>query len=261
MSPDNSKHRWNWVKSPEISIASLCLMGIIVCVIIGGPAYTQWVRSAFISSAYTVLACLCSLTLFYLLNLFLVYTLSKLFDRRRRQAFSFYTGLFGLLIFSVWANIRPISEYTIELQSIIESIFMVKVLSLMGANALLYYFLYKLAQDLSDEATLLYVKASRFKKGMESEFLHEKTVWLFFSQMSTIFYYLFSFSLIPDLILESHSSIYGIMGTLFLELKEAGWTDKFWVSFFTMLPVVLLVRFGLESPLRHWEGRRRLTTQ
>ena len=258
MSPSNFIQTWHWIKVPEFLISILCLSGIVLCMVIGEAAYIQWIKSALMSSAYSVLICLCSLTLFFLLNLLVVYILSKFFDARRQQDFLFYCALFAILILSVLANVRPISEYTLELSSSIEDIFAVKVLSLMGANALLYYFLYKLAQDLSAESSLLYVKTSRFKKGTESNYLKEKTTWLFFSQTSTVFYYLFSFSLIPDLLLELHSDINGIMGTLFVELREAGWTDKFWISLFTMLPVILLIRYALETPLRSWEGKRRL---
>ena len=261
MSPSNFIQAWDWIKIPEFLISILCLSGIVFCLVTGDAAYIQWIKSSFMSSAYSVLICLCSLTLFFLLNLLVVYILSKFFDHRRRQGFLFYFTLFAILIFGVLANVRPISEYTLELSSSIEDIFAVKVISLMGANALLYYFLYKLAQDLSAESALLYVKTSRFKKGTESGYLKEKTIWLFFSQTSTVFYYLFSFSLIPDLLLERHSDINGIMGTLFVELREVGWTDKFWISFFTMLPIILLVRYALEAPLRNWEGKRRLTTE
>ena len=178
MSPPNFTQTRNWIKIPEFLISILCLSGIIFCVTIGEVAYVQWITSAFISSAYSVLICLCSLTLFFLFNLLVIYISSKFFDHRRRQGFLFYLALFAILICSVLANVRPISEYTLELSSSIEDVFVVKVLSLMGANALLYYFLYKLAQDLSAESALLYVKSSRFKKGTESDYLKEKTLSL-----------------------------------------------------------------------------------
>ena len=70
-----------------------------------------------------------------------------------------------------------------------------------------------------------------------------------------LFYFILSFTLFSDIIFQNRTYDEGIVGVLFKEITEQGFTDRFWVNLLSMLPVVLVVRMFVALPSRLWEAR------
>ena len=247
-----------WLSSRELLAGGICLGVLSIWLLTGEPSVTRWAQTAALGTIYSLSVCLFSMAVFFLLNLVIVWLLSLTFEARRSHPLVYYAAILFTLLLGLLINVWPVSIYVLEVEKVVPHIFLVKVISLIGANALLYYFIYKMTQELVYESEKLYVKSSRFKDTAEKNYLKEKAVWLFLSQAGTVFFYLFSFSLIPDLMTEQPSDIQGIMGILFIEIREVGWSEKLWVQMITMIPLVLAVRYFIDMPLRKWEYRRQL---
>ncbi len=176
----------------------------------------------------------------------------------------FLTGtLMIFLAAMVWINSYPIVYYHDVFQSTFDSPAASRILSLVFANALLYYFVSRLAFDLWRESRKLYVQSAAFKDGTSAlHSLFEKATHALLDALSPAFYYLFSFTFFTDH--SRRAGEKGIVSVIFEETRRglSGGISEFLRNDFgtvalyliAMMAFVLTVRFVLDLPRDLWRS-------
>ena len=243
------------------------ICGIGVLLILALNVSVNWIMLANIFQTIwkSVLQTSVALIIFLLLFAAATYFISAVVSRywRKPQIYSLFITLF--IIGVMLLNSFPILYYLylVEDHFLVDypqHLFFAKVMILMLANGMLYYILSTAIFEMINETEKLYIISAEYKNTNVMDYVKEKLTWVILSQLSTIFYYLFSFTLFTDNFLESYASVtdsqIGIVGYLFNVVIQTGWTLEAIVCLLSLLVVVLCIRLCCQMPLWIWKHRR-----
>jgi len=134
-------------------------------------------------------------------------------------------------------------------------------ISLIGSNAMAYYFFHGFVSELWEESQKLYVVSATFRGKSVIGQLKERATWLLIGYLSPLFYYILSFSLFTDILLSPKGQgERGIVRELFIFLlqPDTAWSSQFWVYLITMLAIVMPIRILLDWWVVAWEKNKNL---
>jgi hypothetical protein len=131
-----------------------------------------------------------------------------------------------------------------------------KVGLLLLANGMLYYVFSTAIFEIIEEAERVYVISAEYKNTTVANYVNEKLTWSIFDQLSTIFYYLLSFTLFADFFLEDNPNNIGVIGNLFNIIINKGLTAEVFIWLLSLLAIVLVVRLVCQLPSWLWQRHR-----
>jgi hypothetical protein len=227
-----------------------------------------WIRTAleraWFSSAHALLALAVFVLLLWALEraLFLLYRGAG----RRAERVLPPMALFLLLVLGV--NSLPIVVYIHWLAGLGLPAAAVTVLSLLLANAMLYYFCNRFLHMVWREVHKLYAVSATFKGDTPIGYAAEAIRWDLLNSLKPVYLYLFSFTLFTDLWLQGQRTRFdgagegpgmGIIGYLFQTIIHEGWLrTEVWIGLLTLWVVLWPQRALLDGLARRWERRRNL---
>lgn len=261
-----SKQRQIWRDHYVGHLFSFGLWLLLLLVLFGVWIYTEdtgiayWIREATILTMRTLLSVvLITLILFMILLIGIALTVRHWIDSLLRDDERFLKRIGLLLIGLILVNAFPVVFFIDLFKGFSIPHNVNQIMSLIFANAMLYFFISRLIAKMRNEAGKLYVQSAEFKNASADEYLKETMVWILITDLRFLFYYIFSFTLITDAHLPKLHS--GIVTKLFNILTKQGWTLEFFVFLLTMMAILLLVRFLLFDLTRIlWEVRHGLQT-
>lgn len=250
----------------QLVMAAVLLAAAVAVVALRADANRTWLAEAFRRTGLSLAETAAAFVLFlgvFAFGMGVVAGAYRLFaGRKTRLAAVVCAFLILLLLF----NALPILVYVEVLKDTGAHPYVVRVLALLTANAMLYYFISGFLFDLWRESGKLYVVSAPFKGASVLGYLRERAQWALLSNLSPLFYYLFSFTLFTDLLLQGYQgrNDVGIVLSLFNILIH-DWSAtglwRFTVYLLIMMSLVLPVRFLLDLGLTAWERRRRMAHQ
>ena len=231
----------------------------------------NWLKEVALATYYSVLQTIVSWGLFVVLFYVIMQLMTQVVSRYWRMPENYGMIMTLFLIVLLLINAFPILWYlflfneSFDLWHSPTMLFVVKVSTLMFANGMLYYIFSNGVFELINETDALYIVSAEYKNTTVADYAGEKLTWLMWSESSTIFYYLFSFTLFTDLFLDYmnlEESKMGIVGKLFIIIiQPEGWTMHAVVGLFCMLAIILPLRlFVCQLPLWLWEKHHLVET-
>jgi hypothetical protein len=197
------------------------------------------------------MAFLVFLSLFVLVNL--AWALSfEAFGRFRLALIALAATFLTVLVAT---NSAPLGVYLQYLKHQELSTWTIKLVALLFANAMLYYFFYGFFLDVYNESKQLYVKSAIFKGAGSLNYLREHAAMAVLASMSPLFYYMVSFTVFTDFLTQAQGGKSGIIGYLFTLIVSSGTSDgsgaaflsaRFWAAFSVMLLLVVPVKCLLD---------------
>jgi len=247
----------------QLVTAAVVLAAAVAIVVVRDDANRAWLGEAFVRTAASLLEAALGfvvfLAVFALGNTGIVVVFLRWSDDRRRLV----GVVCGFLVLLLVLNALPILVWVEWMKTVGLPAYAIRVLALLSANAMLYYFFSGFLFDAWREAGKLYVVSAPYKGASTLGYLRERAEWALLSNLSPLFYYLFSFTLFTDLLLQGYQgkNQVGIVLSLF-NLLINDWSAvgrwRFTVYLLTMMAMVLPVRFLLDALLFHWERKRRI---
>ncbi|MCK5715969.1 MAG: hypothetical protein KAH77_00655 [Thiomargarita sp.] len=209
----------------------------------------------------TSVALIIFLILFVIISYIITWIVSRFWRKPHIYSLFITLSIIGVMLLNSFPILYYL--YLIDEHFLVDypqHLFFAKVMILMLANGMLYYILSTAIFEMINETEKLYIISAEYKNTSVMDYVKEKLTWVILSQLSTIFYYLFSFTLFTDNFLESYASAsdsqIGIIGYLFTLVIQKGWTLEAIVCLFSLLVVVLCIRLFCQMPLWIWKHRR-----
>jgi hypothetical protein len=245
---------------PELGAAITSAALLCAWIGLSEEASFSWALVAFKATVQTLSGALIGLALLLVAEIGIITVFVKFVAYRWRIRVAF--TLFIVFLFGALAAINslPVVLYVEMVDAHLMEIFALPLyvgsgLALMTANGMLLFFVHGLVTEVWGELREIYVISARFRDGKEIDAVREKLIWLFLSHAVPLFYFIFSFTLFCDILFQNRTYDEGIVGALFREITEQGFTDRFWVDLLSMLVPVLVVRMFIALPSRYWEAR------
>jgi hypothetical protein len=263
------RHGWGPLAWMPDGLPGFALVAVLLAVASAADAGLRgWIWTALQRSWFSSVQTLAALALFMLLLLALKQALVLLYRRagRRVERVLPPTALFLLLVLAV--NSLPIVVYIRWLDGLGLPALAITVLSLLLANAMLYYFCNRFLHMVWREVHKLYAVSASFKGDTPIGYAAEAIHWDLLNSLKPIYLYLFSFTLFTDLWLQGQRTRFdgggegptmGIVGYLFQTIVNEGWLKaEVWIALLTLWVVLWPQRALLDGLARHWERRRNL---
>ena len=258
------KSFWLYFLFPELGIAMTSLTVITLLVTILPNISLHHTYVSFEASLYSLSGSIPGVILFMSIEGLLIIAFMMILRLRWSRPMIFILFLlcvFGILLL---ANSIPVVMYA-ELvdRSLLRNrnwpVQLGVAIALLTANGMLLFFTHTIFTNIWHELKQNYVKASKFRGDEENNSLNEKIKWIYYSQITPVFYFIFSFTLFTDIVFQNEAGEQGIVTKLFIELMQNGFEGenigRIAVWGLTMLAVVLLVRILTSLPLRMWEAK------
>jgi hypothetical protein len=188
------------------------------------------------------------LVLFLLINLIWALVFALLGWQRLLPVTLVAAFLSGL----VWLNSAPIAVYLQWVRDMDMAVWIKQLWGLLLANAMMYYFFYGFFIDIHNETKQLYVKSAKFKGATVFNYLREHARMVVLASLSPLFYYMVSFTLFTDFLLQSKGLESGIIGYLFTLVTKASAIDgtnsgfaspSFWAALGVMIAIVIPIKY------------------
>ncbi len=259
-----------WTSEPgrrlrwHLAVPALLAVAVATIISLYDPANSAWAAEAVRLTYHSLLqagtAFLLFLGLFTLSNGLLAMAFQR-WHGNRRERLVIIVCLFLLALLTV--NALPILVYVEILKDLRFHRRWIAAWSLITANAMLYYFFSTFLFDLWRESNMLYAISAPFKGQRVLNYLKERATWALLNQLSSIFYYIFSFTLFTDLLLQGYQddTRSGIVLALF-RLVTHDWSAvglwRFTIYLLTLMALILPIRLLLDLPSFLWEGKRRM---
>lgn len=258
------KSFWLYFLFPELGIAMTSLIVITLLVTILPNISFHHIYRSFEASLYSLSGSIPGVILFMSIEGLLIIAFMMILRLRWSRPIIFILFLlcvFGILLL---ANSIPVVMYA-ELvdRSLLRNrnwpVPLGAAIALLTANGMLLFFTHTIFTNIWNELKQNYVRANKFRGDEENNALNEKIKWIYYSQITPVFYFIFSFTLFTDIFFQNEADEQGIVTTLFDEVMQNGFEGenigRIAVLGLTMLAVVLLVRILTSLPLRMWEAK------
>lgn len=255
-------------RAAPAQLVSAAVLLAMACAVVAAreDANRSWLMEAFRRTGLSLLETAAAFVLFLVVFAVGIGAMAVAFRRYSERKGRLAAVVCAFLIALLLVNALPILVYVEALKGAGIQAYGVRVLALLTANAMLYYFFSGFLFDLWRETRKLYVVSAPFKGADALDYLRERAQWALLSNLSPLFYYLFSFTLFTDLLLQGYQgrNDVGIVLSLFNILIH-DWSAtglwRFTVYLLIMMAMVLPARFLLDFGLTAWEKRRRMVQQ
>jgi hypothetical protein len=260
----NRKSFWLYFLFPELGIATTSIAVITLLMTILPNITSHHIYVSFEASLYSLSGSIPGVILFMAIEGLLIIAFMMILRLRWSRPMIFILFLlcvFGILLL---ANSIPVVMYA-ELvdRSLLRNrnwpVPLGVAIALLTANGMLLFFTHTIFTNIWNELKQNYVRASKFRGDEENNSLNEKIKWIYYSQITPVFYFVFSFTLFTDIVFQNEADEQGIVTTLFDEVTQNGFEGenigRIVVWGLTMLSVILLVRILTSLPLRMWEAK------
>ena len=240
-------------------------IGILVLVValwlgVGRDVNLTWLQLALVRSSQSVMQSIAGLIVSYSAIILVFLILSSIFHFRYSKPLIYSASVLGGLLFISFVNIWPITVYLEILREKNINPLFVKILCLSFANGMFFFLFYDVLTKTLLESKKAYVISSKYRGRLEIGTLLEIFVSSILNLSSSIFYYIFSFTVLTDLFFYDSSEV-GILVVIFHEVLNEGWTEKAFFDLTVMLACALAIRTFLQILSDSWELRRDLVAR